>query len=443
MSVSGLQDIGEKEAAKGRRIFREGEIVRGMGRIWERICWEGMTTDPDICYFAETNFRNERRRFGIRRSDRRYHCYLVGKTGMGKSNVLEHLMRSDLHDGVGMALLDPHGDLAQRIRAMASEARREDLIYLDPAGEDAQIPFNILQDSVSHPYLIVSGIVGAFRKVWGDSWGPRMEHILRHGLMALLPVPEATLLDLPRILTDKTYRERALWHVTDTQVKRFFRDEYDQYAPKFRNEAIAPILNKVGHFLANPFLRAILGHKENRLRMRPAMDEGKVVLVNLSKGTLGEDASALLGALLLAQIEQAALSRADLPAEARPPFYLYVDEFALFATPSFTGMLSEARKYGLSITLASQTVSGLDDDIRSAVFGNVGTIIAFQVGAEDAWYMEREFTPEFKAADFISLPRYHVFLKMMIEGQSCRPFSAMTLSPDPAIIPAIAGPISH
>ena len=393
------------------------------------LCWKDMTLDNDICYFAETNFRDEHRRFGIRRADRRYHGYLVGKTGMGKSTVLEHLMLADLHAGAGFAVLDPHGDLVRRILAAVPDGRRDDLIYLDPADKNAAIPFNILKDTVSHPYLIVSGIVGAFRKVWGDSWGPRMEHILRHTLMALLPVPDATLADLPRLLTDKSFRERALWYVKDAQVRAFFKEEYETYSPRFRNEAIAPILNKVGHFLADPFLRNILSHKENHLRMREAMDGGKIVLANLSKGRMGEDASALLGALLLARIERAALARADMPSELRRPFYLYVDEFTSFATPSFVGLLSEARKFGLALTIASQTLQTIDDDIRSAVFGNVGTILAFQVSAEDAMYLEREFTPEFQAEDFVKLPRYHLYLKLMIEGRTCRPFSAVTLPP--------------
>lgn len=383
----------------------------------------------DICFFAETDFRGQHRRFGILRQDRPHHIYLIGKTGMGKSTVLENLIFSDLYAGAGLALLDPHGDLVKRVLSYIPESRRPSIIYVDPSDLQAVIPFNILKDSASHPYLIVSGIVGAFKKVWGDSWGPRMEHILRHALLALLRVPEATLLDLPRILVDKEYRARTSWYVDDPQVRAFFKDEFEKYSPTFRTEAISPILNKVGHFLANPFLRKMLGHKENQIRVRDIMDEGKVLLVNLSKGKLGEDSSALLGALLLSRIELAALSRADVPIEQRRPFYLFVDEFSNFATPSFAGMLSESRKFGLSLTTCSQTLGQMEEDIRGAVFGNVGTLIAFQVGAEDAEYLEKEFAPTFSKEDLINLARYQIYLKLMIEGRTSQPFSAVTLGP--------------
>ena len=409
-----------------------GEVFPAADRTEGMLRYALMPTDRNICYFAETNFRNQRRRFGIRRPDRRYHLYLVGKTGMGKSNVLEHLIFADLHAGAGLAVLDPHGDLVRRVLTSVPDARRANLVYLDPSDPDAAIPFNILKDTVAHPYLIVSGIIGAFKKVWGDSWGPRMEHILRHTLMTLLTVPDATLMDVPRLLTDKAFRERALWYVEDPQVKAFFKDEFEKYSPTFRQEAIAPILNKVGHFLANPFLRAIVGHTDNQLRMRELMDEGKVLLVNLSKGTLGEDSSALLGALVLSRIELAALSRADVQTDQRKPFYLFVDEFSNFATPSFIGMLSEARKFGLSLTICSQLIGQLDEDIRAAVFGNVGTLIVFQVGAEDAEYLEKELAPIFTSEDLITLPRYHIYLKLMIDGKTSQPFSAVTLPPSSA-----------
>ena len=360
---------------------------------------------------------------------RRLGTYVIGTTGTGKSTFLQSLILQDIRAGYGVCVLDPHGDLVSHIRTIIPEARQKDLIYFDPSDDESAIPFNILKDTATHPHLIVSGIVGAFKKVWNDSWGPRLEHILRHSLMALVSVPEATLADLPRLLTDKRHRERVLWYATDPQVKSFFKQEYEKYTPRFQQEAIAPILNKVGQFLANPLLKRVLVQPEDRLRIREAMDEGRIVLMNLSKGKIGEDGSALLGTLLLAQIERAALSRADISADARRPFYLYVDEFANFATPSFVGMLSEARKYGLSLTLAMQSIQMIDEDIRSAVFGNVGMLLAFQASAEDALYLEREFTPEFKAHDFVSLPRYHVYIKMMVEGEVSRPFSAVTLAP--------------
>lgn len=256
-----------------------------------------------------------------------------------------------------------------------------------------------------------------------------MEHIFRHVLLALLSFPDATLLHVPRVLTDKSFRERVVCYVEDPQVKDFFTSEFEKYSPSFRSEAISPILNKVGHFLAIPALRQILGQKENRVRFREIMDKGQVFLANLSKGALGEDTSGLLGALLLSQVERAALSRADVGATERREFYLYVDEFQNFATPSFAGMLSESRKYALSLTLANQFVAQLDETIRAAVFGNVGTLISFQVGVEDAEYLAKEFMPVFREVDLISLPKHHIYLKMMCDGKTCEPFSAVTLPP--------------
>ncbi len=321
----------------------------------------------------------------------------------------------------------------KRVLSYVPEHRQSDLIYFDPTDEKGAHPFNVLQDAFAHKYLIASGILGAFKKVWGDgpnaSWGPRMEHIFRHALLALLSLPLATLLDVPRILTDKDFRKKAWGYIDDPQVRSFFKDEFEKYTPHFRQEAISPILNKVGHFLANPWLRKVLGQTDNHLRFRKIMDEGKVVLVNLAKGSLGEDSSALLGALLLSQIELAALSRADIPEGERRDFYLFVDEFSHFATSSFKGMLSESRKYALNLTLATQLLAQMEEDMRAAVFGNVGTLIAFQVGAEDAEYLAREFAPVFGEEDLINLPAYHIYLKLRMEGKTSRPFSAETLPP--------------
>lgn len=383
----------------------------------------------EVCFFAETDFRNQHQRFGIRRKDRARHIYCLGKTGSGKTSFLENLIYADLHAGAGLGVLDPHGDLVRRVLSYVPESRQADLIYVDPSDPKTALPFNILNDNASHSYLIVSGIIGAFKKVWSDSWGPRMEHILRYALLALRVVPDATLFDLPRILVDKRFREGALDYVNDTQVLAFFRDEFDKYSAYFRSEAIAPILNKVGHFLANPLLRRMLGHRENHLKMREIMDGGKVLLVNLSKGLLGEDSSALLGALILSRIELAALSRADMPEGKRRPFYLFVDEFSNFATPSFAGMLSESRKFGLALTICSQTLGQMEEDIRGAVFGNVGTLITFQVGAEDAEYLEKEFAPTFSVEDLINLARHQIYLKLMVDGRASQPFSAVTLPP--------------
>ncbi|MBI4531883.1 MAG: type IV secretion system DNA-binding domain-containing protein [Candidatus Latescibacteria bacterium] len=392
------------------------------------VCWTLME-HHDICLFAETNFRNQRKRFGIRRKDRRHHVYILGKTGMGKSTLLEHLISADLHAGAGLAVLDPHGDLVKRVRECVPEHRKDEVIYFDPSDERYALPFNVLQDSYTQRYLIASGVLGAFKKVWGDSWGPRMEHIFRHALLGLLALPHATLLDVPRILMDKKFRERALVYIDDAQIRSFFKDEFEHYSAYFRQEAISPILNKVGHFLANPLLRKVIGHRENALRFREIMDTGKVVLANLLKGALGEDSSSLLGALILSQIERAALSRADLPEGDRRDFYLFVDEFSNFATTSFVGMLSEARKYGVHLTLCNQLLAQVEETMRAAIFGNVGTLMTFQVGAEDAEYLVKEFTPTLTEEDLVSLPQYHIYVKLMVEGTTSQPFSAVTLPP--------------
>ncbi|MDA1190056.1 MAG: type IV secretion system DNA-binding domain-containing protein [Candidatus Poribacteria bacterium] len=385
----------------------------------------------DLCIFGQTNWRDQRKKFGIRRADRRYHLHLIGKTGVGKSTLLEHLIASDLRDGHGLAVLDPHGDLVKSVLRHVPKERADDLLYFDPTNVRSAIPFNILKDHYAHRYLIASGILSAMKKVWGDSWGPRMEHILRYTLLALLAYPDATLIDVPRILLEKAFRQRVLCYVEDTQVRAFFEDEFAKYASRFQNEAVSPILNKVGGFLANPSLRHLFQQKENRLQFRPIMDGRKVFLANLAKGSLGEDSSSLLGALILSQIELATLSRADVREEQRRPFYLYVDEFQNFATTSFAGMLSEARKYGLSITLSHQTLGQLDDDVRHAVFGNVGTLICFQVGAEDAEYLEKEFQPTFRREDLTNLSRHQFYVKMMVNGVVSEPFSATTLTPQP------------
>ena len=383
----------------------------------------------DVCLFAETNFRGQRRPFGIRRADRCHHLYVIGKTGMGKSSLMENLIVSDIRAGAGFAVLDPHGDLVRRALRYVPEERRDDLIYFNPTEPQHALAFNILRDSYARPYLIVSGVLGAFKKVWGDSWGPRMEHIFRHVLLALLPYPEATLCDVPRMLLEKSFRARVLAYVDDAYVQAFFKDEFEKYASYFRSEAVAPILNKVGGFLANPMLRHILGQQENRLRFREIMDGGRIFLADLAKGALGEDSSALLGALLLSQIELATLTRSELRESERRPFYLYVDEFPSFVTSSFAGMLSEARKYGLSLTLSHQTLAQLDDKMRGAIFGNVGSLVAFQVSAEDAFFLSQEFAPTFKEQDLANLPRHHIYLKLVCGGNVSEPFSGVTLPP--------------
>lgn len=391
-----------------------------------------LPTDPDnpLTVFARTNFRNERRPFGIRRRDRRSHIHILGRTGMGKSTLLETLMLADLRAGNGFALLDPHGDLAGRILDQARELRATDVIEFDPA--DRPVSYNPLR--VTDPkrrYLVAAGLISAFRKVWGDFWGPRMEHILRHALLTLAEFPRATLLDLPRLLTDQKFRNRVVARLSDEQVRTFWEAEFERYVKQFRNEAVAPILNKVGAFLASPMIRAVLGAREESLDLRQVMDQGHVLVANLAKGKLGEDASALLGALLVSGFEAAALSRQDIPEDERRDFYIYIDEVQNVATLSLAGMLQEARKYRLGLITAHQYLDQLDERLQRAILGNVGTLIAFRVGVRDAKILVDEFFPEFSIEDLVSLPRYEIYLRLMVDGVVTRGFSGETMKPEP------------
>jgi hypothetical protein len=384
--------------------------------------------DNKITCFAVTNYRDIRKVFGIRQRDRKGHMYLVGKTGTGKSTLILNMLVSDINEGRGVALIDPHGDLAEEVLLHIPQARINDVIYFNPADMEYPIAFNPLEKV--HPdyhHLVASGIIAVFKKIWPEFWGPRLEHILRHSVLTLLEYPDSSLLDLPRLLTDKDFRRVVLEYVKHQQVRDFWFNEFEKYSAWLKSEAISPILNKVGQFLTSVPLRNIIGQRENTFDLRKAMDDGKVLIINLAKGKIGEDNAALLGAMLVTKIQLAALSRADIAESERKPFYLFVDEFHNFITQSFSDILSESRKYGLNIILAHQYIEQLDEKIRAAVFGNVGTIISFRVGAEDAKYLAREFYPVFEEADIVNLPNYHIYLKLMIDGVSSKPFSAVTL----------------
>ncbi|HZS09332.1 MAG TPA: type IV secretion system DNA-binding domain-containing protein [Blastocatellia bacterium] len=388
------------------------------------------TSPHDISFIGETDFREERVRFGIRQADRRLHTYVIGATGTGKSTLLENLIRQDLGAGRGLALLDPHGDLIEKVLRHVPAARQSDLIHFNVPDAGQSLGFNPL--AAVHPSnrtLAAAGLLEVFRKLWPDFWGPRLEHILRNALLVLLDQPQATLADVLRLFDDREFRRRAAGETLNPQVREFWLREYEQYPARFRIEAIAPIQNKVGAFLADPVLYRILTRRESAFRLRQVMDEGKILLVNLAKGRLGEDASSLLGSLIVSRLGLAALSRAGLPEEERRDFFLYVDEFEHFVTLSLSNILSEARKYRLSLVLAHQYLSQLDPRIRDAVLGNVGTVIAFRVGVNDAEVLEKEFRPEFTAADLVSRPNYHVCLRLVIDGEISRPFSARTLGP--------------
>ena len=389
-----------------------------------------LNNKESVTALAETNFRNEKKRFGIKKDDRRRHVYLIGKTGMGKSTVLENMIIQDIQAGEGVAVVDPHGDLVEKVIQYIPTERINDVIYFNPSDLDYPIAFNVFEKvDRSHQHLIASGLIGIFKKLWADSWGPRLEYVLRNAILALLEYPDSTLLGVMRLLVDKGYRKKVIQKITDPVVRSFWVDEYSKYPDKFQSEAIAPIQNKVGQFLSSPVIRNIVGQVKSSFSMRDAMDNKKILLMNLAKGRVGEDNSALLGAMLITKIQMAAMSRVDIKEEDRQDFYLYVDEFQNFATESFANILSEARKYRLDLIIAHQYIEQLDELVRAAVFGNVGTMMLFRVGATDAEELVKEFEPHFMEEDLVNLGKYDVYMKLMIDGISSQPFSATTMPP--------------
>jgi hypothetical protein len=389
----------------------------------------------EITIFAHTNFRNRNVPFGVKRDDRRRHFYIIGKTGMGKTTMIENMILQDIWRGEGVCFVDPHGDPVERIINHIPPSRINDVVYLNPADTDYPFAFNVLETvDPKFKHLVASGLVGVFKKMWADSWGPRLEYILNNTILALLESPGNTLLGIARILVDKKYRTRIVDNVKDPIVKSFWINEYANYNDKFRNEAIAPIQNKVGQFLSSAVIRHIVGQTKSTIDLREIMDQRKILLLNLSKGRIGEDNSALLGAMIITKLQLAAMSRVDQPEEERKDFYLYVDEFQNFATESFATILSEARKYRLNLTIAHQYIGQLifgdrNTKVRDAVFGNVGTIVTFRIGADDAEYLVKEFEPIFTESDLVNLPKYHTLMKLSINGVASKPFSATTLPP--------------
>jgi len=392
--------------------------------------------EEEITILGVTNFRNERKKFGIKTDDRRRHVYIVGKTGMGKTALLLNMAIQDILVGRGIGFIDPHGEAAEMLLDYVPSKRINDVVYFNPADLDYPIAFNVMEKvNPEDRHLVASGLMGVFKKIWPDVWSARMEYILNNTVLALLEYPNSTLLGINRMLADPEYRKKVVERITDPVVKSFWVNEFARYTQRYEVEATAAIQNKVGQFISNPLIRNIIGQVKSKIDMREIMDEGKILIANLSKGKIGEDNSRLLGALLITKIYLAAMSRVDIPEEQRRDFYLYVDEFQNFATESFVGILSEARKYRLNLTLAHQYIAQLEEmtamgkstKVRDAVFGNVGTIITFRVGAEDAEYLEKEFAPEFKAQDLINLAKYNIYIKLMIDGVASRPFSAETL----------------
>ena len=388
-----------------------------------------MHLNSNLIYIARTNAREPSRIFGMSKNDRRAHMYVVGRTGTGKSSLFETLAFQDIRNGHGLALLDPHGDLAERLLKSVSSHLRSDLTYFDVPDIEQPVTFNPLASIplLKRP-LVGANLLEVFKKIWTDSWGVRMEHLLRYSLLTLLDQPCATLGDLLPLLDDEDYRTEAIRHVTNEQVRRFWLQEYNNYPLRYRADAAAPIQNKVGAFLADPLLNRILTSKEPGLDLRKIMDEGKILLVNLAKGKIGEGPASLLGSLLVAQFGAAGLSRADTPENHRRDFYLYLDEFQTFTTQSLAGMLSELRKYRVNLILANQYLSQIDRVVLDGILGNVGTIISFRVGPVDAEFLAKEFAPVFKASDLMNLPNYHIYLKLMIDGAVSPPFSATTIT---------------
>ncbi|MGE0356483.1 MAG: type IV secretory system conjugative DNA transfer family protein [Burkholderiales bacterium] len=385
----------------------------------------------DISYLGRTNGRGEPRVFGIRQPDRLSHLYMVGRTGTGKTTLTETLAAQDIRAGRGLCVIDPHGDLAERLVARTPAGRTSELVYLNAADQAQPYGYNPLrQVGREHVPLAVSGLMEAFKKLWVDAWGVRMEHILRNALYALIETGGATLPDLLRLLRDQSYRRDVASRVKNEQVRTFWKDEFKGYNPRYRQEAIAPIQNKVGAFLADPRLYRLLVAPPVDLHFRRLMDDGGILIVNLAKGRLGDDSATLLGALLVTTIGLAGLSRADTPASARRSFFLYIDEFQSFTTLSLANMISELRKFGIGLTLAHQHLHQLEPEIRHAVLGNAGTLISFRIGPEDASLISREFESVFEPVDFLRLPNRSIYLTLMIDGAPSRPFSAETLHPD-------------
>jgi len=386
--------------------------------------------NDDIAVFAQTTFRNQNKKFGIKTDDRRRHMYLIGKTGMGKSTIQENMIVGDIRAGNGLAVVDPHGDLAEKIIQYIPSERIQDVVYFNPSDMDYPIAFNVLEQVDPHlRHLVASGLLGVFQKLWADSWGPRLEYILRNAILAILDFPGSTLLGVVRMLSDKAYRKRVVANVKDPVVKAFWEKEFASYADKFASEAVSPIQNKVGQFLSSSLMRNIIGQVKSSINIRDIMDEGKILIMNLSKGRIGEDNSALLGAMMITKIQLAAMSRVDMPEKERKDFYLYIDEFQNFSTDSFANILSEARKYHLNLILAHQYIEQLSEKVKPAVFGNVGTMVSFRVGATDAEELAKEFAPIFTEEDLVNLPKYEMYLKLMIDGVASSPFSAKGLPP--------------
>ncbi|MBV9829763.1 MAG: type IV secretion system DNA-binding domain-containing protein [Alphaproteobacteria bacterium] len=386
-----------------------------------------------VTYIGLAHSRRGAVRFGIRETDRLAHIYIIGKTGTGKSTLLLSMAAQDLASGQGVFLLDPHGDLAEALYGLALRSGRTDVRYWNVPDPDSGFGYNPLRHVRADKIpLAVSGLLDAFKKYWSDAWGVRMEHVLRNALYALIEQRGSVLSDILRLLSEKEYRRSCALHLTNEPVKTFWLREFPAYSDRYRIDSIAPIQNKVGAFLADPVLNRILTKPADDIHLRRLMDEGGVLILNLAKGRIGEDSANLLGSLMIATLNVAAFSRADIGSGERRPFYVYIDEFHSFTTSSIASMASELRKYGVGMALANQHLHQLDPDIRHGVLGNAGTLISFRVGTEDAVILSREFMPVFQAGDLLTLPNHWIYLKLLVDGMPTAPFSATTL-PSPTL----------
>lgn len=393
-----------------------------------------MAFDPNkITYFAKTDARGKEVAFGIKAGDRQRHMYVIGKTGMGKSTLLENMAAQDIMSGEGMAFIDPHGSAAELLLEYIPKERVNDVVYFAPFDMENPVAFNVMEDvGPDKRHLVVSGLMSTFKKIWVDAWSARMEYILTNALLALIEYPNTTLLSVNRMLADKKYRDKVIDYIKDPAVKAFWIDEFNNYTERFAAEALPAIQNKIGQFTGNPLIRNIIGQPKSSFDIREMMDNRKILIVNLSKGLVGETNADLLGSMLTTRIYLAAMSRADLPImqmKQMPNFYFYVDEFQSFANATFANILSEARKYHLNLIIAHQYIEQMEEDVRNAVFGNVGTTVTFRVGPYDAEHLEKMFEPRFMATDLVNLGKFQIYLSLMIDGIGSSPFSATTLPP--------------
>ena len=381
-----------------------------------------------INFFGRTEFKNKLVTFGIKKEDRGRHVYIIGKTGTGKSTLIANMAINDMRNGEGLAVVDPHGDLSEILLDFIPSFRLNDVCYLDPSDRDHPFYLNPLEvKETEHRELVASGIVAIFYKLYAYSWGPRLEYILRNAILTLLSKPNSTLVEVPELLTNKSFRQKVVEKITDPVLRNFWTQEFAQMSERLMAEAISPILNKVGQFVSSPMIRGIIGHPRSTVDLEEIMDKGKILILNLSQGKIGEDNAALLGAMFITKMQLAAMGLVKIPEKERRDFYLYVDEFQNFATSSFIKILSEARKYRLNLTLANQYIAQVPEEVQKAIFGNCGTLISFLVGAEDSRILSREFGGIYKEEELVGLGNYQVICKMAIENLTSRPFYAFTL----------------